>query len=218
VPFNDDETNPSDVYSIPSYPSNARAHRAMNKARWAVEHETNEGRHKFASGTTATRDGITTWVDGSIFFTSGLVSGFVLQYYIAALGGWQNVEPHAGIPRLAALNIFGAAQYATPVVVAPSGGNIAVAANTSPYKKVTLNSSPLTLSNPTSGLVGSVTSILVEVLQDGVGGRVLNFGSVYRFPGGVAPIIATGPNEVTLLSLTQMSTNNWLVLAAADVG
>ncbi len=216
--FSDDETNPTDVYSIPAYPSNARAHRAMLKARWAVEHEVNEGRHKFAFGTTATRDGITTWVDGSIFFNTSIVSGFVPQIYISALGGWQSLEPHAGIPRLAALNVFGAAQFATPVVVTPSGGNIAVAANTSPYKKVTLNAASLQLSNPTSGIFGSVTSILVEVIQDATGGRALTFDTAYRFPGNVAPIIASGANDVTLLSLTQMSTGNWLVLAAADVG
>lgn len=216
--FNHDETNPTDVYSIPSYPSNARAYRAMMKALITVEHDPAEGRHKFGFGTTAVRDAITTWVNGSIFFNSELSSfGFVPQ--IRAGGLWLNVYPDSNYANITAANVWAGGQYVTPVSVTPGAGSpntLAVSAATSSYKYATISADTI-LSNPVSYTSGKATSIDFEITQNGTGGYALTFGSSYRFPGGVAPTIAQGAGEKTLLNLRWMVGDVWLVTIAADV-
>lgn len=218
MPFSDDETNPTDGYSIPSYPANARAYRAMNKARMAVEHSVTEGRHKFGFGSTATRDAISTWEDGAIFFNSSIIAdGFALQIYVTALGGWQTVQPSSNTPRLSDQNVFLAPQYGDTEAVSPSAGNVTIDCETKPFKTVALNQN-ITLLNPSNDVSGDMTTIDVLLTQDGTGGRTVAYGSNYRFPGGVQPLIASGAGDITLLTLKKFTSSLWLVLAAADIG
>lgn len=219
MPFSDDETNPTDGYSIPSYPANARAYRAMNKARMAVEHSATEGRHKFGFGSTATRDAISTWADGAIFFNStGITDGFKMQLYVTALGGWVDVQPEENIPRLAANSLFTTPQYASVAAITPIGTDIPVVITSTPFQTVTLTGN-FTLLNPSlDPLSAGRTSIDILLTQDGTGGRTLAYGANYRFPGGAAPIIASGPGDITLLTLKKFTNTLWLVLAAADIG
>lgn len=218
MPFSDDETNPTDGYSIPSYPANARAYRAMNKARTAVEHSETEGRHTFGFGSTATRDAISTWEDGAIFFNSSVITdGFAQQIYVTALGGWQTIQPSINTPRLDEQNVFIVPQYGDAAAVVPSGGNVTIDCDDTPFKTIALNQN-VTLLNPSSDVSGKMTSIDVLLTQDGTGGRTVSYGSNYRFPGNVQPLIASGPGDVTLLTLKKFTSSLWLVLAASDIG
>ena len=54
-----------------------------------------------------------------------------------------------------------------------------------------------TLSNPTNGSEGLVYTL--KVIQDIAGGHILNFGSTFKFPGGMIPILSTAPGAVDIL-------------------
>ena len=45
------------------------------------------------------------------------------------------------------------------------------------------------------------------VKQDGTGGRTLSFGSDYKFPGGVAPTLSTGSNDIDIIAFLSDGTN-----------
>lgn len=218
MPFSDDESNPTDGYSIPSYPSNARAYRAMNKSRMAVEHSETEGRHTFGFGSVAVRNAISTWEDGAVFFASGISAfGYVMQIRVS--GTWENVYPDDTVPNLAGLNEWTAGQFVVPVSVVPAGGSpntLAVSAVTAPYKYATITADTI-LSNPSSYTSGRATSVDFQITQDGTGGHALTFGTSYKFPGGAAPTIAQGAGETTLLNLRWTVGNLWLVTIAADI-
>ena|ERR1700742_247870 len=55
-----------------------------------------------------------------------------------------------------------------------------------------------TLANPTN-LVDGGTYIL-QILQDATGSRTLGYGNVYKWPGGIAPILSTDANSIDILT------------------
>ncbi len=57
-----------------------------------------------------------------------------------------------------------------------------------------------TLLNPTNVKAGGQYQLLVQ--QDATGGRTLSYDSAYKWPNGVAPVIYTTPNIVTMLTFT----------------
>ncbi len=62
-----------------------------------------------------------------------------------------------------------------------------------------------TLANPTNQQAGATYVIIVK--QDGSGNRTLAYGSDYKFPGGTAPTLSTGTNDVDLLVFISDGTN-----------
>lgn len=64
-----------------------------------------------------------------------------------------------------------------------------------------------TLANPTNGQPGTWRTILVT--QDAVGGRTLAFGSQYKFPYGLVPIISTEANAIDMLVVFCVSPTNF---------
>jgi hypothetical protein len=54
-----------------------------------------------------------------------------------------------------------------------------------------------TLANPTNMKVGSY---IIHVIQDGSGNRTLSFGSSYKWPAGVAPVLSTTANARDIFS------------------
>ena len=62
-----------------------------------------------------------------------------------------------------------------------------------------------TLDNPTN-LVDGATYIII-IKQDGTGTRTLAYGSAYKFPGGNAPVLSTGINDVDIISFVCDGTN-----------
>lgn len=54
-----------------------------------------------------------------------------------------------------------------------------------------------TLAAPTNMLNGGYYSLLVR--QDATGNRTLAYNAVYKWPGGLAPVLSTGANDIDLL-------------------
>lgn len=62
-----------------------------------------------------------------------------------------------------------------------------------------------TLSNPTNLRNGGTYVLIVK--QDGTGSRTLAYGSAYKWPGGTAPTLSTGANDVDILTFVSDGTN-----------
>ena len=71
-----------------------------------------------------------------------------------------------------------------------------------------------TLDNPTN-LVAGRTYVWV-VTQDGTGSRTLAYGSNFDFPGGTAPTLSTGADDVDLIIGIAISTSRILCVANLD--
>lgn len=65
-----DPTAPLDNDIVSAYPANERASRAAIEAIIGEEHDDATGVHAFGVGSTATRDGITNWEQGSLFYNT----------------------------------------------------------------------------------------------------------------------------------------------------
>ena len=70
--------------------------------------------------------------------------------------------------------------------------------------KVTLGGNR-TLDAPTN-MVDGFTYIL-RVIQDGTGSRTLAYNAVYKWPGGVAPVLSTAINAIDILTFVSDGTN-----------
>lgn len=55
-----------------------------------------------------------------------------------------------------------------------------------------------TLGNPVGLIDGQVINFRIK--QDGGGGRTLGYGSMYKFPGGTAPVLSTAANALDFMS------------------
>lgn len=62
-----------------------------------------------------------------------------------------------------------------------------------------------TLANPTNLKAGATYALIVR--QDATGGRTLAYGSVYKWPGGVAPTLSTGVNAIDIITFVSDGTN-----------
>ena len=54
------------------------------------------------------------------------------------------------------------------------------------------------LANPTGLSNGQVFNIRIK--QDATGSRTLSYGTMYKFPGGIAPTLSTGANAIDFMS------------------
>lgn len=67
----------------------------------------------------------------------------------------------------------------------------------------------ITIVNPPGG--GASVSFLLQLLQDGTGGRTATFASpVPKSPNGVSLAVAGGPNAISVLSMWRTDGTNWL--------
>ena len=57
-----------------------------------------------------------------------------------------------------------------------------------------------TLAAPTN--LGTGTCVLI-VIQDGTGGRTLHYNAVFKFPGGMTPVLSTGAGKIDILTFVQ---------------
>lgn len=62
-----------------------------------------------------------------------------------------------------------------------------------------------TLDNPTNMQAGAI--VVLKVVQDGVGGHTLNYGTAFKWAGASAPVSAPGANAVTILTFICDGTN-----------
>ena len=60
------------------------------------------------------------------------------------------------------------------------------------------------LANPTNKVAGATYVLIVK--QDGSGSQTLSYGSEYKFPGGTAPTLSTGANDVDVLCFVSVLT------------
>lgn len=84
------------------------------------------------------------------------------------------------------------------------GTSIAWNLNTKQSTSVTLTGSH-TLANPTNMVEYGTYALIVK--QDGSGGHTLAFGSSYKFPSGIAPVVASGANDVSIITFVSDGTN-----------
>lgn len=218
MPFNYDASNPADIGSIPAFPANERAFRAAVEGFIDVEHDPEEGRHKFGFGNSTARDAITDWVDGSIWFLLE-DSVYRLQLYYAALGGWLYVQPPSKYADRTAVATWTASQASSVTTITPGAGSpntIAITSAAAPHRKVTLTANSI-LSNPTLFPANTSAEITLEVIQDGTGGRTLTFDTAYVFAGNAPPVIASAANAKSLLILKALDNGDWFVSAATDL-
>lgn len=118
---------------------------------------------------------------GAVGTALGNIGG-VLGYYAAAF--------------LSTVNTYTKAQGVTPVALT-SGASVATNASLSNNFTLTLAVNA-TLANPTSLVSGHVYNWVIT--QDGTGNRTLAYGTLFKWPGGVAPILSTAPAAVDFIS------------------
>ena len=82
--------------------------------------------------------------------------------------------------------------------------SIAWALDPSKIATVTLGGSR-TLANPTNKAAGGTYLLIVK--QDATGSRTLAYGTEYKFPSGIKPIMPTAPNSVTILTFVTDGVN-----------
>lgn len=61
------------------------------------------------------------------------------------------------------------------------------------------------LQNPTNLKVGASYTLIVQ--QSSTGNNALTYGTLYKFPGGVAPILSVGVNAIDILTFISDGTN-----------
>lgn len=182
---------------------------------------TQTGRHSFDRDTEANRDAASpAYENGGIFFATDVRSGYhVLQ--VKDSGTFENVDvnPVDGsslptLPRVNAQSRFTVAQFGKWEALTISSGNVAVDLSKSARRSLTLTED-VTFTNPTNTIADHATSILVDLSQDGTGGRTISWGSAYRSVTGSVQI-ATGASEKTLISIQSMTGGIYIVTTIPD--
>ncbi|MBX9579668.1 MAG: hypothetical protein K2X87_05105, partial [Gemmataceae bacterium] len=74
-----------------------------------------------------------------------------------------------------------------------------------------------TIASPTGPVAGFFTPYRLTVVQDATGGRLLTWGSAFKFPGGTPPTLSTAPNAVDEFWLSSDGTNMYVVAKALDL-
>lgn len=94
------------------------------------------------------------------------------------------------------------------VVALSDGATILIDASLANNFRVTLGGNR-TLGNPLNLIDGQVFN--VRILQDGTGGRTLAYGSMYKFPGGTAPVLSTAANALDFMSCQYDAADSTLI-------
>lgn len=151
---------------------------------------------------------VVTVANGQTTITSGSIVRYANASFVdTTLPFWQqsliNALTAAGITYvpgdatqlLAAINALALAQSAA--VVLTDAATIAVDATRKELFKVTLGGNR-TLANPT-GLVDG-QRLAFQIKQDATGSRTLAYGSLFKFPNGIAPVLSTAAGAIDVLS------------------
>ncbi|MCX7731620.1 MAG: hypothetical protein N2248_00420 [candidate division WOR-3 bacterium] len=110
-------------------------------------------------------------------------------------------------------NAYSHILMATPQTLA-DGANIDWDLALGGSAKVTLGGNR-TLNNPTNAVNGARYYLMV--IQDAIGGRTLSYGSAYKFPGGIAPVLSATANAKDIMMFVSDGTNLYLTGFVADV-
>jgi hypothetical protein len=85
-----------------------------------------------------------------------------------------------------------------------------------PVAVVVMTGNP-TIANPTNQVAGPLMLYRLTLVQDATGSRTVTWGSAYKFPGGIAPVLSTAANAVDELIFDSDGTNMRLVGFAKDI-
>lgn len=88
-----------------------------------------------------------------------------------------------------------AVMYGTTI---ENSGSVSVNLNNGTSQIFFVNTTNVTMSNPTNGQDGGVYNFIFK--QDATGSRALTFGSKYLFPGGTLPTLTEAANAVDVVS------------------
>jgi hypothetical protein len=216
-----DKTLPSGSADIAAGDNAIRDNNQALETAIGTEHEfstggTNAGRHKFAKGTTAAREAITTWAEGSIYFNTSPISGeIVLQRYNGTT--WEDIDVfQSDIPRTDEQSLYTVAQQATWASVTPGAGSpdtLAIDLALSPRKYATIVGDTI-ISNPTNAVASNGCDVILDLTMSGAG-HVITFGSGYRSMGGIAPVVASANGAITRLYISSMQASGVYLVATA---
>lgn len=109
----------------------------------------------------------------------------------------------ANVARLDAVQAF-SKQHNTAGGALTDGASIAWNLDDAQTASVTLGGNR-TLANPTN--MAARGTYLLIVKQDATGGRTLAYGSAFKWPGGLAPVLSTAANAVDILSFVSDGTS-----------
>lgn len=73
-----------------------------------------------------------------------------------------------------------------------------------------------TIPNPTGLVAGNLVRYSLIVVQDATGNRLITWGSAFKWPGGVAPVLSTAANAVDRLEFATDGTNIYLTSFGKD--
>lgn len=211
--FDWDVANPGDTDTVASYPTNERAFRTAARGSVHVEHDAEEGRHTFGRGTTGTRDAITTWADGAVWWNTSLVSGeTILQVYNGTI--WLTTE----FGLLDVSQPWTAIQSAPYVEMSTTASALDLDWSDGHYQKYTMDAN-LTLGAGTNKPAANQgATIVLEISQPGSGGPwTLAYNAEYKFQFGATPTLTTTESAVDQLILTLMSGGNVDVVAKLNI-
>jgi hypothetical protein len=113
-----------------------------------------------------------------------------------ALGNLGGVLGYYAVAFLSTVNTYTKAQGVTPVGLT-SGASIATNASLSNNFTLTLGVNAV-LANPTNLIAGHIYNWVIT--QDATGGRTLTYGTLFKWPGGAAPVLSTGAAAVDFIS------------------
>lgn len=129
-------------------------------------------------------------------FTAAAVNATVSELNLVASYNGSSIPDFTEVGQWSAQQYFGEETLS-------DGVNISWNLTTSPRAKVTLGGDR-TLDNPTNMVAGNF--YFLRVIQDGTGGRLLSFGSAYKWTSGDAPYLSPGANAVDIISCTSDGT------------
>lgn len=101
--------------------------------------------------------------------------------------------------------VFTGQKNFSPSIALTWGANVAWNLDTRQVAKLTLTDTTAELDNPTNMKDGG--TYVLRVIQDGTGGRALTFGSAYRWPNGIVPVVAQGIDEESIFSFISDGAN-----------
>lgn len=127
------------------------------------------------------------------------------ELYICTLVGIATVARFTSyVAHKAIVNAF-TRQQTFVALLTTGSGSIAWNLDTHQVRIITLDGTPSTLENPTNKKVGGMYTVIVK--QDVTGSRLLTYGTDYKFPGGVEPILTTTAFAVDCLSFISDGTD-----------
>src|SRR5690606_20721326 len=88
APWDVDSAHPADDDIISQFPANERNSRSQIEGWMDYEHDKTTGRHKIPAGDTATRDGITEFVDGALWINTSFTPA---RLQMRVSGAWKDV-------------------------------------------------------------------------------------------------------------------------------